>query len=136
MVIGVDIKGIKRLRQRAKKVEAEVGRSKQNLARGLHRGMLAVEGEAKTIARSGGVFSARSKGLLARSLRVKTSSQLLISRIISQVVYGPIQEFGGWAGRGLKSFIPPTEYALKSYNKKEKVVLKELAKVGIKMLKF
>lgn len=61
----------------------------------LRNCIVEIERKAKRIARSGGVFSDRSRGVLARSISHEVSSGGEEARLTVGVKYGLIQEFGG-----------------------------------------
>lgn len=77
------------------------------LLSGVKKAMLFVEGSAKKSFGRSGNLKVRT-GLLRRSIttKVKESGDIVEGIIGNNVTYAAIHEFGGMAGRGLKTKIP------------------------------
>lgn len=106
---------------------------RRGLLKGVKKGMLFAEGEAKKSFGRPGNLKVRS-GHLRRSIKtsVKETGDTVQGIIGSNVIYAAIHEFGGMAGRGLKSKIPARPFLKPALEDNviaiSRIIQKEIAK--------
>ena len=67
-------------------------------------------------------------GTLRRSVNFQIDSDGMTLRVGPNVVYAAIHEFGGWAGRGRKTYIPARPYVKPTWEAEGSKVLNEIKK--------